>query len=103
MNLRERLYRLFLKKQAIKTSNTAIYRKQKQSVIEYLTREFQADCKSIGDLLGIAVFNNFVDKYIPNSIFTIISGHTNGVLCTVLSFVVVGILVMFLFYLIYCF
>lgn len=54
----------------------------------------------IGDLLGIAVFNNFVDKYIPNSIFTIISGHTNGMLCTVLSFVVVGILVMFLFYLI---
>ena len=54
MNLRERLYRLFLKKQAIKTSNTAIYRKQKQSVIEYLTREFQADCKSIGDLLGIS-------------------------------------------------
>lgn len=42
------------KKQAIKTSNTAIYSKQKQSVIEYLTREIQADCKSIADLLEIS-------------------------------------------------
>ena len=54
------------------------------------------DLKQVG-MIGLL---KAVDKYIPNSIFTIISGHTNGVLCTVLSFVVVGILVMFLFYLI---
>ena len=42
------------KKQAIKTSNTAIYRRQKQSVIEYLTGEIEADCRTIADLLGIS-------------------------------------------------
>ena len=42
------------KKQAIKTSDTTIYSRQKQSVIEYLTREIQADCKTIADLLEIS-------------------------------------------------
>ena len=42
------------KKQAIKTSDTTIYSRQKQSVIEYLTREIQADCKTIAELLGIS-------------------------------------------------
>ena len=42
------------KKQAIKTSGTTIYSRQKQSVIEYLTREIQADCRTISDLLGIS-------------------------------------------------
>ena len=43
------------KKQAIKASNSTIYSRQKQSVIEYLTREIQADCRTISDLLGISV------------------------------------------------
>ena len=42
------------KKQAIKASNSTIYSRQKQSVIEYLTREIQADCKTIADLLEIS-------------------------------------------------
>ena len=42
------------KKQAIKTSDTTIYSRQKQSVIEYLTREIKADCKTIAELLGIS-------------------------------------------------
>ena len=42
------------KKQAIKTSDTTIYSRQKHSVIEYLTREIQADCKTIADLLEIS-------------------------------------------------
>lgn len=37
-----------------KTSNTTIYSRQKQSVIEYLTREIQADCTTIAELLGIS-------------------------------------------------
>lgn len=35
-------------------SSTAIYSRQKQSVIEYLTCEIQADCRTIADLLGIS-------------------------------------------------
>ena len=42
------------KKRAIKASSTTIYGRQKQSVIEYLTREIQADCKTIAELLGIS-------------------------------------------------
>lgn len=42
------------KKQAVKTSGKTIYSRQKQSVIEYLTREIQADCRTISDLLGIS-------------------------------------------------
>lgn len=34
------------KKQAVKTSGKTIYSRQKQSVIEYLTREIQADCRT---------------------------------------------------------
>lgn len=37
-----------------KASNTAIYSRQKRSVIEYLTGEIEADCKTIADLLGIS-------------------------------------------------
>lgn len=37
-----------------KASNTAIYSRQKQSVIEYLTGEIEADCRTIADLLGIS-------------------------------------------------
>ena len=44
----------FDKKQAIKTSDTTIYSRQKHSVIEYLTREIKADCKTIAELLGIS-------------------------------------------------
>ena len=42
------------KKQAIKANNHTIYSRQKQSVIEYLTRKIQADCKTIADLLEIS-------------------------------------------------
>ena len=42
------------KKQVIKASDTTIYSRQKQSVIEYLTREIQTDCKTIAELLGIS-------------------------------------------------
>lgn len=42
------------KKQAVKTNNTKIYSRQKQSVIEYLTRKIQTDCKTIAELLGVS-------------------------------------------------
>ena len=42
------------KKQAIKTSDTTIYSRQRRYVIEYLTREIKADCKTIAELLGIS-------------------------------------------------
>ena len=42
------------KKQAIKTSDTTIYSRQRRYVIGYLTREIQADCKTIADLLEIS-------------------------------------------------
>ena len=45
---------LVFEKQAIKASNTTIYSRQKQSVIEYLTGEIEADCRTIADLLGIS-------------------------------------------------
>ena len=35
-------------------SNATVYSRQKQSVIEYLTREIQANCKTIADLLEIS-------------------------------------------------
>ena len=42
------------KRQTMKMGDTTLYSRQKQSVIEYLTREIQADCKTIADLLGIS-------------------------------------------------
>ena len=42
------------KKQALKTSDKPIYSKQKQIVIEYLTRETRSDCKTIAELLEIS-------------------------------------------------
>ena len=58
------------KKQAIKTSDKSIYSKQKQIVIEYLTRETRSNCKTIAELLEIssprarAVLTKMVDEEI---------------------------------------
>ena len=41
-------------KQVITASNSAIYSKQKQSVIDFLTSEIQANCKAVAELLGIS-------------------------------------------------
>ena len=41
-------------KQEIRNPAAADYSEQKQSVIEYLTREINADCKAVADLLGIS-------------------------------------------------
>ncbi len=54
----------------------------------------------IGDRLGISELNAFINHYIPSSIFSILYSHTNGILYTVLCWVIIGILTMFLFYLI---
>ena len=42
------------KKQVISASNSAIYSKQKQSVIDFLTREIHANCKAVAELLGVS-------------------------------------------------
>ena len=54
----------------------------------------------IGDRLGITELNSFINQYIPSSIFSILSSHTDGILYTVLCWVIIGILAMFLFYLV---
>ena len=34
----------------------------------------------IGDRLGITDLNSFINQYIPSSIFSILSSHTDGIL-----------------------
>lgn len=54
----------------------------------------------IADKLGISELNAFVNHYIPESVFSILSNHTDGILYTILSWIIIGILITFLYYLI---
>ena len=49
-------------------------------------------------LLGIREFSNFVNKYFHNSLLDIIDSYSSGIIYTILSWVLLFIYVVFLFY-----
>ena len=54
----------------------------------------------IGDNLGISEINSLIDKYLPDSIFSILGNYTSGIVYQILSWILVIIFIWFLFYLI---
>ena len=50
--------------------------------------------------IGLADVSNLIAKYFPSSVFEIISKYTNGVVTTILDWCFVGIMTIFLFYII---
>lgn len=54
----------------------------------------------IGDNIPLININPFINKYIPSSLFSIITKYTNGVICDILSWLLVIVFIMFLVYLI---
>lgn len=54
-------------------------------------------------LLGIPEFSNLVNKYFHNSILDIIDSYSSGIIYTILSWILLGIYVVFLFYVIQTF
>ena len=54
----------------------------------------------IGDNLKIASLNNFINEYLPTSIFAIIGKYSSGVVYDILSWVLVLFLIWFLIYLV---
>ena len=51
-------------------------------------------------LLGVPEFSNLVNKYFHNSILDIIDSYSSGIIYTLLSWILLGIYVVFLFYVI---
>ena len=49
-------------------------------------------------LLGIREFSNLVNKYFHNSMLDIIGSYSSGIIYTILSWILLGIYVVFLFY-----
>ena len=54
----------------------------------------------IGDNLSLVNINPFINKYIPSSLFSIISRYTQGMVRDILCWILVIIFIMFLVYLI---
>ena len=54
----------------------------------------------IGDNIKFINLNPFINKYIPSSLFSIIEKYTSGVVCTIISWLLVAVLIMFLVYLV---
>lgn len=54
----------------------------------------------IGDNQALININPFINKYIPSSIFSIIEKYTNGVVYDIVSWLLILIFAIFLFYLI---
>lgn len=54
----------------------------------------------IGDKLGVIGINSLINQYIPNSIFSILKNNSSGIIYDLLSWVIIGFLVLFLYYLI---
>jgi len=54
----------------------------------------------IGDHLGIRELNSLINNYLPSSIFDIIAKHSSGIIYEVLSWILVGAFIAFLYYLI---
>lgn len=55
---------------------------------------------SIGDKLGIADINTFVDKYIPSSLFSIFGKYVKGIVYDIISWGLIIALCAFLYYLV---
>lgn len=55
---------------------------------------------SIGDNLKIIDFNNFVDKYIPTSLFDVFAKHTTGIIYDIISWSLVLAFCGLLYYLV---
>lgn len=54
-------------------------------------------------LLGVPEFSNLVNKYFHNSMLDIINSYSSGIINTVLVWVLLGIYVVFLFYVVQTF
>lgn len=54
----------------------------------------------IGDNIKFINLNPFINKYIPSSLFSIIEKYTSEVVCTIISWLLVAVLIMFLVYLV---
>lgn len=54
----------------------------------------------IGDNIPILQINPFINKYIPSSLFSVISKYTQGPVEIIISWLLVAVFVMFLIYLI---
>lgn len=54
----------------------------------------------IGDNIKFINLNPFINKYIPSSLFSIIEKYTSGVVCAIISWLLVAVLIMFLVYLV---
>ncbi len=54
----------------------------------------------IGDHLGIGELNSLINNYLPSSIFNIIDKYSSGIIYDILSWVLVGAFIAFLYYLI---
>ena len=54
----------------------------------------------IGDNLRISSLNSFINNYFPTSIFAIIEKYSSGLICDILSWVLVLFLIWFLIYLV---
>ncbi|MBE6139844.1 MAG: hypothetical protein E7174_05065 [Firmicutes bacterium] len=57
----------------------------------------------IANNIGIKGFAKWVNGIFPNSIPAIINNYTNGIVCTVLEWIYIGLMVFFLFYVIRAF
>ena len=53
---------------------------------------------TLDHLLGVKEFSNLVNKYFHNSILDIINSYTTGIVNTILVWVLLGIYIVFLFY-----
>ena len=51
-------------------------------------------------LLGVPEFSNLVNKYFHNSMLDIIDSYSSGIIYTILSWILLGIYIVFLFYVI---
>jgi len=54
----------------------------------------------IGDKLGVVELNSFINHYLPTSIFSIIGKYSSGIIYDLLSWVAIGFLVLFIYYLV---
>ena len=52
----------------------------------------------IGDNLGVAELNSLIDAYLPTSTFSIVANYTTGAVYTVLAWIIVAFLCMFLYH-----
>jgi len=54
----------------------------------------------IKDQLAISEFSSFVNKYVPTSVYGIIQRSTSGIVTTLLAWLYIGVMIVFVYYLI---